>query len=200
MPKQILFAPVFFTSPRPVLRIRFSLSPGQASRYQCEAGRFAGKNESIKPENMSSISSVSSATAPYQPVNQLAQDFDGVASALQTGNLAGAQSALATFQQALKQSTQADGSQPFGSNSQANTDYQTLASDLQTGDLSGAQKAFGSLKKDLTTIQASPSKQSAQIVHHHHQHSGTAAAASIAASTSAAASTTNPAGGLNQIA
>jgi hypothetical protein len=122
------------------------------------------------------VSSVSSATSLYQPENQAlfqqqAQDFNTLASALQSGNLSTAQSAFTSWQQDLtsiappnQQSTQQ--SQPFGSNSQANSDFQSLSSALQSGDISSAQQAFANLKQDL---QSSGSVRG----HHHHHRTGT---------------------------
>jgi hypothetical protein len=143
---------------------------------------------------MSSISSVSPVTNPYQTnyqagYGQMVQNFDAVGSALQSGDLATAQSALTTFQQALPGSSSTSASQPFGKNSQANTDYQSLTSSLQSGNLAGAQKAFTSLQKDLKPAQT------AQAAHkgHHHHHSSSATDATTAATTasSTASSTTN---------
>jgi len=119
---------------------------------------------------MSSISSVSSATNPYQVSNQngfdqTIQDFKAIGSALQSGSLSTAQSALATFQQAVQGNSQTPSNQPFGKNSQANADYQSLTSALKSGDLTGAQKAFASLQTDLK------SAQSAHKGHHHHHNS-----------------------------
>jgi hypothetical protein len=122
------------------------------------------------------VSSVFSATSLYQPENQAlfqqqAQDFNTLASALQSGNLSTAQSAFTSWQQDLtsiappnQQSTQQ--SQPFGSNSQANSDFQSLSSALQSGDISSAQQAFANLKQDL---QSSGSVRG----HHHHHRTGT---------------------------
>jgi hypothetical protein len=123
------------------------------------------------------VSSVFSATSLYQPENQAlfqqqAQDFNTLASALQSGNLSTAQSAFTSWQQDLtsiappnQQSTQQ--SQPFGSNSQANSDFQSLSSALQSGDISSAQQAFANLKQDLQ------SSGSVRGHHHHHHRTGT---------------------------
>jgi len=140
---------------------------------------------------MSSISSVASATSPYQTTNQsgfsqLVQNFNAIGTALQSGDLSSAQSALTTFQQSVQGSSQATASQPFGKNSQANTDYQSLTSSLQSGNLASAQKAFTSLQKDLKPTQTT---QAAHKGHHHH-HSASATAATTAATT-ASSSTTN---------
>jgi hypothetical protein len=120
---------------------------------------------------MSSVSSVTSATNPNQTTNpsvlgKIVQDFKAIGSALQSGNLSTAQSALTAFQQALQGSSQTSTTQPFGSNTQANTDFQSLVSALKSGDLSSAQKAFASLQTDLTSTH--------KAHHHHHHGSGTA--------------------------
>jgi hypothetical protein len=144
---------------------------------------------------MSSISSVASVTNPYQNAGvsgagQWVQDFQAIGSALQTGNLPNAQSALATFQQALQRTSQTTATQPFGSNGQANTDFQSLTSDLKAGDLAGARKAFNSLQHDLQPAQ---STQSARKGHHHHH----AFAANSTAATASATSTSTSGGSLN---
>ncbi len=117
---------------------------------------------------MSTISSVSPTTNPYQTANQSSlsqflQDFNALGNALQSGTVATAQSALATFQQDLPGTSQTPANQPFGYYSQANTDYQNLVSALKTGDFTTAQQAFGSLKTDLKGTQKG---------HHHHHGSG----------------------------
>jgi len=86
------------------------------------------------------------------------QDFKALQSALQSGDLTGAQQAFANFQQ------DAPSSSPAGKktqNTQAVADFQSLQSALQTGDLNAAQKAFASWQQDL---------QSAGKAHHHHHH------------------------------
>jgi len=119
---------------------------------------------------MSNIPSVSSSAK-----GQITQDFQALGSALQAGNLSHAQSALATFEQALQASSKISASEPFGKNSQANTDFQKLTGALNSGSLTSAQSAFSSLQSDLKGTQAS-----FQGHHHNHHGSGT-----IAGSTSA---------------
>jgi len=161
---------------------------------------------------MSSISNVSSTINPYQtqPQNnfaQMAQAFKAIGSALQSGNLSSAQSALATFQQALggsassssaSSSSSSSTNQPFGSNSQANTAYQSLISSLQSGNVSGAQSAYNNLQDGL---KSSNQPAQAQRAHHHHG-SGTATDASSAAAATSGLSYTaddeeSAEGGLN---
>ena len=146
---------------------------------------------------MSSISSINSTTNTNQLANQqnsfaqIAQNFQAIGSALQSGDLSSAQSSLTAFQQAVQgnsnSTSQTSSSQPFGKNSQANTDYQNLTSALQSGDLSTAQKAYTSLQNDLKSAQ---SAKSAHKGHHHH-HAASATAATTSSSTTQTASTTN---------
>lgn len=140
---------------------------------------------------MSAISSLSPSTNSYatssqNDVAQFIQDFNAVGSALQSGSVSDAQSALATLQQNLPGNSTASASQPFGRNSAANTDYQNLTSALQSSNLSGAQQAFASLQKDLQGTGKGHGH------HHHHHGSGSAPATS---STSTA--TTTPATSTN---
>jgi hypothetical protein len=110
---------------------------------------------------MSSISSVSS-VKNHDQANRVAQDFQAIGKALQSGDLATAQSGLASFQQALQQvssvNPQTLATQPFGANSQANADYLNLASAVHSGDLAGARKDFASLQNDLKPL---------PMAHHH---------------------------------
>jgi len=135
------------------------------------------RNIKTKKESMSNISSVSPSNSNYPVTNQNSydqsfQDLKAIGTALQSGDLTGAQSALTGFQQSLSGNSQASASSPFGKNTQANKDYQALSSALQSGDQAGAQKAYASLQSDL---------KAARKGHHHHH----------AASTSPAATNTN---------
>ena len=135
---------------------------------------------------------MSSTTNPYQPTSlnsfsQIVQDFNSIGTALQSGNLSTAQSALATFQQDLQNNSQTSTTQPFGNNSQANTDYQSLTSALQSGDLSGAQKAFSSLQTDLQGAGAGKAHKG----HHHHGSGGGASTESLINNLTTSSSTTS---------
>jgi DNA-binding FadR family transcriptional regulator len=110
---------------------------------------------------MSSISSISSVAAnAYQPINsngaksQWIKSLQAVSSAVQSGDLSKAQSALATFQKQLQANSQTSANQPFGGNRQANSAYQSLVTSVQSGNLSAAQQALSSLKTDLRTSPA----------------------------------------------
>jgi predicted RNA methylase len=142
---------------------------------------------------MSSISSASSTTNPYQATNlnaftQFVNDFNAIGSALQSGNLSDAQSALATFQQDLPGNSQTSTNPPFGNNSQANTDYQSLVSALKSGNLSDAQKAYASLQNDLQGTEAGKSHR-----HHHHHGSSDSDTTQTATLTAAALSSSDDA-------
>jgi hypothetical protein len=103
---------------------------------------------------MSNISSVTGTNTPYQTTNSntlLLQAFQPVGSALQSGDLSSAQSALATVQQDLQTNSSSPVQPPFGRNSLANSAYQTLAGALQSGNLAAAQKAFVSLQTALSS-------------------------------------------------
>ncbi|MGD0816435.1 MAG: hypothetical protein ABSA83_22825 [Verrucomicrobiota bacterium] len=102
---------------------------------------------------MSSIYNTFPATNPYQAMNlnaftQFVNDFNAIGSALQSGNLADAQSTLAEFQQDLPGQSQTP-NQPFGNDTQANTDYQKLAGALNAGNLAVARQAYAGLQNDL---------------------------------------------------
>ena len=150
---------------------------------------------------MSTISSVTATPDAYPSANpggkmhQLVQNFQAIGSALASGDVATAQTALASFQQALQGnpqgsaqgSAQKASSQPFGKDSQANTDYQNLTSALQSGNLSTAQKAYASLQNDLKA--AATATKSAHRGHHHHHSEATDSAASSTTTPSSTNST-----------
>ena len=112
------------------------------------------------------ISGISSSNAVYQSdmaakMAQRKQDFQSLADALKSGNLAAAQKAFAQLQ--------SDGvktSQTQSSNSQTSSQsspLQALSNALQNGDLTGAQQAFAQLQQGMKA-------------HHHHHHQGSGSA------------------------
>jgi hypothetical protein len=125
--------------------------------------------------NSSSISSINTANSPYSTayenyqnnIGQFEQDFHAIGNALQSGNLASAQSAIATFKQDLQASSPTSTQQPFGANNQANSAFQNLVNALQSGSLSGAQSAYSTLQTAL------------QPGHHHHGAGGTTSFSSL---------------------
>jgi len=111
--------------------------------------------------SLSGISSISSAASRFlhgaatrTNPNQTVKDFQALGSALQSGNITGAQIAGAALQKDFPANPQAASSPPFGTNVQANSDYQSLTNALKSGDLTGAQKAFTLLQTDLRSVPA----------------------------------------------
>jgi len=155
--------------------------------------------------NISSISSLTHTLSTQNSGNSLAANFNALATALQNGNLAGAQSAFAALQKGQAQSasatqmassTQTQGSSPI------QKDFAALQTALQQGNLTGAQTAFATLKQDLQSLtQNGAAGQSGDATgvtgHHHHHHQVSDAAGTPAAATSSrpeqATSSTTPA-------
>ena len=102
---------------------------------------------------------------------QVQQDYAQLASSLQSGDLAGAQSAFANLQQALQsqgtstpQSTTESGtSSSSGSDTIAN-DFSALGQALSSGNLSQAQSAFSQLQTDIQSTQQAEASQSQSFI------------------------------------
>ncbi len=95
--------------------------------------------------------------------SQSQQYFNALGQALQSGNLAGAQSAFSSLQQLAPTSSQ----NPTATSSATGTSsigsaFNALGQALQSGDLAGAQKAFAQVQQDMQTARSG---------HHHHHHS-----------------------------
>src|SRR5580765_4790505 len=106
-----------------------------------------------------SISSVSASTTPaYQPPqNNIRQNFQQLAQALQSGDLSNAQAAYASLIQNLPNQTQ------NGSSNSSNPFQQAIASigsALQSGDLNGAQQTLQTLQSQMKGAHHG----------HHHRH------------------------------
>ena len=118
------------------------------------------------------VSNVSSTLNTYQPDVQSpwkkrARDFKALQSALQSGDLSGAQQAFAAFQKDMPGSAQAAQAKSASTpNSQGAKDFQALQSALGSGDMAGAQQAFAAMQKDL---------QGAGWTGRHHHHHGDSA-------------------------
>jgi outer membrane protein assembly factor BamD (BamD/ComL family) len=91
----------------------------------------------------SSLISDLSQSQNQNPFRQLRQDFRELASALQSGDLSGAQSAFSNIQQLLQ------GQQGSSTSSTTQNDFAALGQALQSGSLSQAQSAFSQLQSDL---------------------------------------------------
>jgi hypothetical protein len=124
--------------------------------------------------SVSIIGSAQATNASLSTHKQAAADFQSLAQALQSGDLAGAQQAFASLQQDspwVSRAVAGTTADSASSNSTASP-LQALGKALQSGDIAGAQQAFAAV-------------QQARGGHHGHHHD--ASAASGAASTAAVA-------------
>ena len=114
------------------------------------------------------ISSVGSTTPAYHAssansFDQLFNDFKGIGSDIQSGDLSSAQSALTAFQSDLQNSNGKDPiSQLFSNNSTLGNDLTALQTALQSNDPTAAQNAFKTLTQDMQGAMKT------QKAHHHH--------------------------------
>ena len=122
--------------------------------------------------SVSPISSVDNTYQTYQAnwqdnFSQVRLGFQNLASALQSGNLADAQSAFTALTQLLPNSSAGSAGDPTqngqsgSGQNQFAADFSAVGQALQKGDLSGAQKAFATLQQDMPSVQGR---------HHHHRH------------------------------
>ena len=107
-------------------------------------------------------------------MNQWKQDFRQLASALQSGNLAGAQKAFKALQQ-LQQSNPSGGQSSNGQsassgNSPIQNDFAALGQALSSGNLSAAQGDFSQLQSAMQAAGANGASGGAQSAHHGHHH------------------------------
>jgi len=125
------------------------------------------------------ISSITSSPYPYQlspttqqnPRQQWQQDFQSLATALQSGDLSGAQQAFQALQQLRPNAPVSPTGQTGQAKSSSNplsADVSALGSALQSGDLSGAQAAFSKIQQDVQALGATHHRH-----HHHHASSAT---------------------------
>lgn len=100
--------------------------------------------------NISNVTSVTNARPSDAPgdISNFARDSKALESALQSGDLAGAQNAFATLQNDVRVAN-TFGIQPFGQNSAAGKDFQALQTALRAGSLMGARSAFANFIQDL---------------------------------------------------
>jgi hypothetical protein len=136
-----------------------------------------------------SISGVSSNPNAYQSsgvqsnFKQVRQDFRDLASALQSGDLSGAQNAFAALQQLMQNAQPSSQSQSQGNSKQDqfSIDLAAIGKALQSGDLNSAQHAFTKLQQDIQAVQ--------QGGHHrrHHAHGAQGANNAINSTTGASA-------------
>lgn len=131
-----------------------------------------------------SVAGISSTNALTQPsffasFQQRRNDFQELSQALQSGDLANAQTAFTDLSNLNQNSPLA---QRFA-NSQAGKDFAAIGQALQSGDLDGAQQAFATFQQDVKAafqqrFQPQPTQHAQQTqaadqqpsVHHHHNH------------------------------
>ena len=119
----------------------------------------------VTVSNVSSADGVN-ATDSRSAFNQTRADFQTLASALQSGDLASAQQAFAQLQKDNPRLAQALNSAPSSSDSPRIADLKSIASALQSGDITSAQQAFAKLQQDGQAVAGH---------HHHHHHAAPAA-------------------------
>ena len=150
---------------------------------------------------MSAVCGISSGSNSYQNVmqsnwKQQQQDFQDMITAIQSGNLTGAQQALTAIQGSNAQNTSSSNTQSVSQvgsagqlsnqNNSILTDYNNLASALSSGDLTAAQQAFTSLQQDIQNTQ-----NAGQVHHHHHHHHYPQNATATSTGSDGSTSTTN---------
>ncbi|MGP8201496.1 MAG: hypothetical protein ACLQU4_18555 [Limisphaerales bacterium] len=87
---------------------------------------------------------------PISSMTERSQDFTTLQTALQSGNLTGAQTAFAAFLQDIQKTSQTAGpASLFGPGTPAARDLQSLGSALKSANLTGAQTAFATLQQDI---------------------------------------------------
>jgi hypothetical protein len=134
---------------------------------------------------MTSVSTASldyagASQGPAAAFKQRRADLNALKTALQSGDLTGAQKAFAALQQDL-QSTQGAAGKRGDASGQSSTlakDLDALKTALQSGDLTGAQRAFASVQQDMRAGHAHRHSQPTDVT------STTAAATSTSATTS----------------
>jgi hypothetical protein len=140
--------------------------------------------------NSTSSTGCSNSIASQQSgIKQTKADFQALSTALQSGDLSGAQTAFAQLQkdnpriaQALNSSSGSSASSGTSSSGSSPTSaLQSLGSALQNGDLSGAQAALAQVQQNAPTQHAG---------HGHHHHGGAAASTDNATTTSSPTTTT----------
>lgn len=151
------------------------LSQAQSAFAQLQNDAGGGPVQTAPPAD----TYVSGGGPAQSPIEEAFQDYSQLATSLQNGNLAGAQSAYSNLQQ-LIQAYQG----PSDSDSAIQNDFTALGQDLQSGNLTGAQTEFSQLQNDIQAAQppGTTGTQNAgrpQTVegrgargHHHHHHGG----------------------------
>jgi hypothetical protein len=109
-------------------------------------------------------------TTPGNGRDTFRSDFSALVSAVQSGDMSGAQSALTALQSDRAAMGAQGGRGPGQDSSKMSNDLAALVQAVQSGDVAGAQKA-------LQTIQ---SNMQAHHGHHHHSHGGAMVTTTVA--------------------
>ena len=146
------------------------------------------------------VTSVSSATNPYPTKINTSfkaslDDFSSMADAINNGDLAGAQSAYASFKTNLQNAKGL--SSVVNSNSQIGKDFQALDSAFQSGDMATIQSTFQTLQKDLGQL-GNQVQGHKHHPHHHHQENQVNDAANTSAASSTISINASTSGNSNQ--
>jgi hypothetical protein len=160
--------------------------PDPAESSAKPADKMPQKELNLSISGISSQSTLAQ-TGSTSVLNQLKQDFKQLATALQSGNLAGAQKAFKGLQQLLQSNqsgSQSSNKQPASSsNNPIQSDFAALGKALASGNLSSAQSAFSQLQTDMQAA-GSNGASGAQSAHHGHHHRHASSASDSTASTS----------------
>ena len=145
--------------------------------------------------SISGVSNSSTTQAAWQAmIQQQKQTFSQLSSALQNGDLAGAQQAFASLQNSSGQgqtsnanTTSSTNSSNSSSGNAITNDFQALSTALQSGNIKDAQSAFAQLQTDMKAKKGG---------HHHHHHGGagssnTSTAGATSTNTTTTSSTTS---------
>lgn len=115
-----------------------------------------------------SVQGISSSSSLFTPnaknnSSSIGSDVKNLVTAIQSGDLKGAQNAFSQIQSLIQSTPGASAQQNNGQQRQLSTDLAAIGSALQSGDISGAQVALKKLGQNM---------QSTAKTRHHHRHHG----------------------------
>jgi len=108
-----------------------------------------------------STSATVTPTPTLSPVDQFKSDLQALFSAVQQGDMTGAQSALQAITNDVN-AAQAGGQNGYGKQASPASDFQALIDAVTSGDTTGAQAALTKLQSDMAAVGG----------RHHHHHGG----------------------------
>ena len=144
-----------------------------------------------------SVQGISSSSSLFTPnaknnSSSIGSDVKNLVTAIQSGDLKGAQNAFSQIQNLMQSSQGTPVQQTNGQQSQLSADLAAVGSALQAGDINGAQDALKKLGQDMQST--------AKTHYHHHHHGGgdqTQAAASTTGVTAPIGSTSSSGSNVN---